>query len=445
MKKTKFFKLAVFVFAFIVGMCNISAEFANSLTLTTVPEGSSEVFSSEDTNHTTGTKWKKLGDNLAFCGSGFGILATNGANYTLNNSLTAEKKLQISKIFAEGNAKSISFNGDATSLLNYFKIQSAIQQLLGRSGTVTDIYSGSGKGGTELLQRANSRSGNVITDVKTNTVSISPATLQLTYDSTSQKYQGTYTLSGVRADNNVSCSVTGITGAEVSGPTNNKVIVKVPKSSLTSSTTTGTLTCEHAREYYYDVAGYTCNTVNGVNCNGQQELFIYEEKYGEKKLTATFTITKKPSVTISKTDATGQKELPGAKLSILGKDEKVLNNCVFDKTNHKITYSTGSDATACTWTSEDTPYTIEGLPIGKYYLIEEIAPEGYEKSSEKILIEITESGAVKDKVVMKNSPKKVPVPDTLSTRSAVLLTLAMFDVALGIGILLYLKKFKTEK
>ena len=173
--------------------------------------------------------------------------------------------------------------------------------------------------------------------------------------------------------------------------------------------------------------------------------FQNSNKYGEKKLTATFTITKKPSVTISKTDATGQKELPGAKLSILGKDEKVLNNCVFDKTNHKITYSTGSDATACTWTSEDTPYTIEGLPIGKYYLIEEIAPEGYEKSSEKILIEITESGAVKDKVVMKNSPKKVPVPDTLSTRSAVLLTLAMFDVALGIGILLYLKKFKTEK
>ena len=149
-------------------------------------------------------------------------------------------------------------------------------------------------------------------------------------------------------------------------------------------------------------------------------------------------------VTISKTDATGKKELPGAKLSILDKDGKVLNKCVFDKDKHLITYSDGDDATACTWASTDKSYIFEGLPVGKYYLVEELAPEGYQKSTEKILIEIKENGAVKDKIEMKNA-LEVPVPDTLSARSALLLAVAMFDIALGIGILLYVKKSKNQE
>ena len=149
-------------------------------------------------------------------------------------------------------------------------------------------------------------------------------------------------------------------------------------------------------------------------------------------------------VKISKTDVTGKKELPGAKLSILDKDGKILNKCVFDKDKHLITYSDGEDAGACTWASTDTSYIFEGLPVGKYYLIEELAPEGYQKSKEKILIEIKEDGAVKDKVEMKNA-LKVPVPDTLSARSALLLAVAMFDVALGIGIVTYVKKNKIEE
>ena len=149
-------------------------------------------------------------------------------------------------------------------------------------------------------------------------------------------------------------------------------------------------------------------------------------------------------VTISKTDATGKKELPGAKLSILDKDSKILKKCVFDKDKHLITYSDGEDAVDCTWASTDVAYIFEGLPKGKYYLVEELAPEGYQKSKEKIEIEIKDTGAVKDKVVMKNA-LEVPVPDTLSARSALLLVVAMFDIALGIGIVTYVKKHKTEE
>ena len=179
----------------------------------------------------------------------------------------------------------------------------------------------------------------------------------------------------------------------------------------------------------------------------------YAKAIGTKKITLDssndFTydeeiINETVKVTISKTDATGKKELPGAKLSILDKDGKILNKCVFDKDKHLITYSDGEDAGACTWASTDKSYLFEGLPVGKYYLVEDLAPEGYDKSSEKIEIEIKDTGAVKEKIVMKNA-LKVPVPDTLSARSALLLAVAMFDVALGIGIVLYVKKSKIEK
>ena len=149
-------------------------------------------------------------------------------------------------------------------------------------------------------------------------------------------------------------------------------------------------------------------------------------------------------LTISKTDATGQKELKGAKLSILDKNGKVLKKCIFDDENNLITYSDNDDAKACTWVSTDKSRIVEGLPVGKYYLVEDLAPTGYTKSSEKIEIEITEDGAVKDKIVMKNA-LEVKVPDTLSGKSALLLAIAMFDIALGIGIYIYVKNNKIEE
>ena len=59
-------------------------------------------------------------------------------------------------------------------------------------------------------------------------------------------------------------------------------------------------------------------------------------------------------VEISKQDIAG-KELPGAKLTILDSEGKVVES----------------------WTSTNNPHYIEMLPIGKYTLREETAPEGY--------------------------------------------------------------------
>ena len=47
-------------------------------------------------------------------------------------------------------------------------------------------------------------------------------------------------------------------------------------------------------------------------------------------------------------------------------------------------------------------------------------------------------------VEMKNE-LSVKVPDTLSARSALLIAISMFDIALGIGIITYVKKNKVEE
>ncbi len=91
-------------------------------------------------------------------------------------------------------------------------------------------------------------------------------------------------------------------------------------------------------------------------------------------------------VEISKTDIAG-KELPGAKLTILNQDGKVVES----------------------WTSEEKPHSIEMLPIGKYTLHEETAPEGY-LVAEDIPFEVKNTGEIQ-KVVMKDEAK----PETPKT------------------------------
>ena len=88
-------------------------------------------------------------------------------------------------------------------------------------------------------------------------------------------------------------------------------------------------------------------------------------------------------VEISKTDIAGE-ELPGAKLTILDENGEVVES----------------------WTSTEEPHYIEMLPIGKYTLHEESAPEGY-LIAEDVEFEVKDTGEIQ-KVTMKDEaePKK---------------------------------------
>lgn len=67
------------------------------------------------------------------------------------------------------------------------------------------------------------------------------------------------------------------------------------------------------------------------------------------------------AVEFSKTDITGDKELPGAKLTVLDENGKVIDS----------------------WTSTDRTHIIEGLETNKNYLLrEEIAPDSYVKATD---------------------------------------------------------------
>ena len=87
-------------------------------------------------------------------------------------------------------------------------------------------------------------------------------------------------------------------------------------------------------------------------------------------------------VQISKTDITGDTEIPGAKLTILDKDDQVVES----------------------WTSTEEAHYIEKLPIGRYTLREEQAPKGYLLTSD-VTFEVKDTGEIQ-KVVMKDDTAK---------------------------------------
>lgn len=92
-------------------------------------------------------------------------------------------------------------------------------------------------------------------------------------------------------------------------------------------------------------------------------------------------------VLISKQDIAG-KELPGAKLTILDADGKVVES----------------------WTSTEEAYYIEMLPIGKYTLREETAPEGYLVAKD-VEFEVKDTAEVQKVVMVDEEKPKESTPE----------------------------------
>ena len=97
------------------------------------------------------------------------------------------------------------------------------------------------------------------------------------------------------------------------------------------------------------------------------------------------TITK---VKISKTDVTGDEELPGATLQILDAEGNVVK----------------------TWVSGTEPYYVEGLKTGvDYKLVETIAPDGYTITSETVFSINAETGKVTSTGTVSKDDKGVEI------------------------------------
>ena len=117
--------------------------------------------------------------------------------------------------------------------------------------------------------------------------------------------------------------------------------------------------------------------------------FTIEDSSKAQKIEMKDDVTK---VQISKTDISG-KELPGAKLTILDKDGKVVES----------------------WTSEEKAHYIEMLPIGAYTLREETAPDGY-LVAEDVKFTVKDTGEIQ-KVVMKDEAKLTETPTEAPTET----------------------------
>ncbi|MCF2668282.1 SpaA isopeptide-forming pilin-related protein [Faecalicatena contorta] len=113
-------------------------------------------------------------------------------------------------------------------------------------------------------------------------------------------------------------------------------------------------------------------------------------------------------VEISKQDIAG-KELPGAKLTILDKDGKVVES----------------------WTSTKKAHHIEMLPIGKYTLREETAPDGYLVAND-VEFEVKDTGEVQH-VTMVDEAKPAVQADTPKTGDERNMKLWLLLLGIGAG------------
>ena len=112
--------------------------------------------------------------------------------------------------------------------------------------------------------------------------------------------------------------------------------------------------------------------------------FTVEDTAEVQKIEMKDDVTK---VEISKTDVAGE-ELPGAELTILDENGEVVES----------------------WTSTEEPHYIEMLPIGKYTLHEESAPEGY-LIAEDVAFEVKDTGEIQ-KVTMKDEAEPEETAET---------------------------------
>lgn len=132
---------------------------------------------------------------------------------------------------------------------------------------------------------------------------------------------------------------------------------------------------------------------------------MYNHETGEEidnpeKLKAVMPNAPTTKVQISKVDAAGGEEIPGAEIKICTKDA------------YNTALSTTGDGNNCEateeWTSGTTPHMIKGLEEGDYVLIETVAPAGYYSKTSSTEFTVVKDGKVLS-ITMPNNVTKLTI------------------------------------
>lgn len=96
-----------------------------------------------------------------------------------------------------------------------------------------------------------------------------------------------------------------------------------------------------------------------------------------------------------------------------------------------------------TVTSKDEVYIIEELEEGIYYYVEKTVPEEYELKTDKVEFTVGHEDDLVN-VRVTHTIKKNSL-EIINKETTILIGVAMFDIALGIGIIVYVKKNQDKK